>query len=256
MYIDNILAVLSFFIMVGGASELILYFSKKDSFSFKTSLIIKRIAKIVAYLFFTVLIFLTTFFKIKYLGTALCIYTYSIALFLYTLMDVLYSQVKKDDYISVLQNQLLRDDGFDDLFEIIKYTNAEYKIIKQDERQIYGIVKTEDYGACIGHSYKKILYKPKTLLSDKYLQFYAQYFEIFGFRIPVFTNVAEFEEYITWFQFIKPSRAYFWMKKNEKKMKLILLIILISLFLCFVVLSILQYYHVFNLDGWLSKEIN
>ena len=171
-------------------------------------------------------------------------------------MDVFYSQVKKDEYIVELQKQLIRTDAFKDLFEIVEYRNAVYKITKQDEHQIYGIVDTENHGICIGSSREKILYKPKVQLSRKYLQFYARYFEIVGFEIPIFKNEEEFEEYLSYFQLIKPNKFYYWMKKHERKIKIGLLVILVLFLLVFIILMILQYFNLFNLDGWLSKELN
>lgn len=89
------------------------------------------------------MIFLVSFFKVKYLGTAIVVGMISTFLLIYTILDLFYFQNVKDDYISALQDQLCDNDNFNKLFKTIQNKGAKYELQKDDSRQAYGVVETE-----------------------------------------------------------------------------------------------------------------
>lgn len=93
-------------------------------------------------------------------------------------------------------------------------------------------------------------------MDDVYLAFYAKYFEFDKKRIPLFMNKASFESYLNRYQFVGPSILFYWIKKREKKIKIIFMSVFITILVIFVVLVLLGENNIWGIGDWLSKEIN
>ena len=256
MYVDSFINGISFMLAFALFTELLVYMNTRKGLSYKAVLVLIKIAKVAIYLFFTVMIFLVSFFKVKYLGTAIVVGMISTFLLIYTILDLFYFQNVKDDYISALQNQLRDNDNFNKLFKTIQNKGAKYKLQKDDFRQAYGFVETEKYGKCITNNQQKLLYKPLEPMDDVYLAFYAKYFEFDKKRIPLFLNKASFESYLNRYQFVGPSILFYWIKNREKKIKIIFMSVFIAVLVIFVVLVLLGENNIWGIGDWLSKEIN
>lgn len=233
-----------------------MYYNTRKSISYKGALVLIKTAKVIIYLFFTAIIFLVSFFKIKYLGTAIVVGTISTLLLIYTILDLIYFQNAKDDYICAVQNQLCNKDNLNKLFKTIQNKGAKYELLKDDPRQVYGIAKTEKYGRCITNDQQEVLYKPIKPMNDAYIAFYAKYFEFDNKSIPIFKDKETFESYLKSYQFVGPSFLFYSIKKRKKKITIIFVSILIAVLIIYIIIYFFGVYNVLGVGDWLSKEIN
>lgn len=255
MYIDNIINGVSFLLFFIVIVEYIVVSNTNMDWSYKAMRIITKIFKVAVYLGITTIIFLVSFFKIKYLGNVVLIGLIGGVLLIYNIVDVFYFQTLKDDYIYMLQKQLCSEDNFNILFDVVECNGAKYNYEKDDKRKKYGITTDAKGDRCIGGDDKYLL-KPKKQMSDKLLHFYCTCLEMEIDVFPLFKNEYEFEEYLSSYIFLKPNKLFY---KVKSKRKLIAKVLLISVF----VIAFLYFLFLFldhegyiSFFDWMSIEVN
>ena len=258
MYIDYILNFITWMIIISAIPMYSVFKEVTKGLGYDKILKIKPLISTGIYLFVSVILCLSCFCKIKYLGTAIDIITLTLMTFVYSLVDIFYFQELKKDYIFKVQNQFIKKGNLKRTFDLIKL-NGIYEQNKEHVNENYSVIKTENDGECIflGGKYNYAL-KPRKPMTPQMLAFYAKYLSLHwedNEEIPIFNNPLEAEKFISNYQFFKPSKIFLYIKSHTKIFKKIILIFLLVLLALLIAYFIIASQNWFGLDDWLKTEI-
>lgn len=254
MYFDQFYNALSLIIIFFSLPGFLVVSKVKKRMTYKQLLSIRPWVSTFVYLFISVLLCMSTFFKIKYVSTVIDIIIFSVATLVYSLIDIFYFQEIKKEHIWNLQKQFIRQGNKELLFRK-KVLKGNYAQIKEHEKEDYSIVETENDGVCIFiGGEEKIALKPKKAMPLFLLKFYAKCFSLHMEEIPVFKDDDNLEQLLKDYQFFKPSVIYLFIKKHSKIIKRIILAILIfslTLYLLYIVAASQNW---FGIGDWIKQE--
>lgn len=161
--------------------------------------------------------------------------------------DIFYTQIKKEEYIISLQENLLKKASFEEIFDFAENV-ADYNIKENDASMLYKVIKGET-GYVLGKKKGEVnqLLRPKYTMTKHEIEFFAKQINLFWTThhslpkvLKVFANRELYEQCGEYIWIRSPKISFLFSKKFQDKFVVVVFVaLLVFLYLYVIFMALL-----------------